>query len=280
MDWIQGDKFIELADFVYAPAERHPDDYGKLVNTLDIKAGIWLNDHLKVKPPIVYTHTFYTRQLFDVLKHTHRNIILITHNSDLHATWSETWPNRIIKWYSTNVNYERDFIESIPIGIENDRWCAKSLKKEKMQNMLCTSKTTDGWLYLNHNVKTNPAAREGIYELFEGKKWATIERGLNGSGFDSYIDNIYHHIYTACPEGNGIDTHRIWECLYMGSFPVVKRNINNSFYEGILPILFVNDWKDITLELLVNNYTRLSVMDTEALSFEYWKTKIQSYGNK
>ena len=64
----------------------------------------------------------------------------------------------------------------------------------------------------------------------------------NGDNFDGYLDNIYNHRFVLCPEGNGIDTHRLWECLYMGTIPIVKANKNVRFYED-LPILMVNEWK-------------------------------------
>ena len=27
-----------------------------------------------------------------------------------------------------------------------------------------------------------------------------------------------------CPEGNGVDTHRLWEAIYLGCVPIVKRS--------------------------------------------------------
>jgi hypothetical protein len=85
------------------------------------------------------------------------------------------------------------------------------------------------------------------------------------------------HKFMACPEGNGIDTHRTWECLYIGCIPVMKRSVFTSFFEH-LPICFVNNWEEITEDFLNKEYERISKIPwgRQELSFEYWKNKIKS----
>jgi hypothetical protein len=90
-----------------------------------------------------------------------------------------------------------------------------------------------------------------------------------------YLDDIYNHKFVLCPEGNGTDTHRIWECLYLNTIPIEKRNINNSFYED-LPICFVDDWEEITEDFLNREYERITntEYDMSKIDFKYWKQKI------
>jgi hypothetical protein len=82
-------------------------------------------------------------------------------------------------------------------------------------------------------------------------------------------------MFVLSPEGNGIDTHRLWEALVIGTIPIEKRNINNSFYSD-LPICFVNKWSDITLDFLEKEYIRIKSTnyDLNKLTFSYWKDKI------
>ena len=56
IDWIQGDKFIGVADFSYAPSKGARDDYNKLRNTLKEIRGI------------IYTHTMYIPDLFELIR--------------------------------------------------------------------------------------------------------------------------------------------------------------------------------------------------------------------
>jgi len=72
-----------------------------------------------------------------------------------------------------------------------------------------------------------------------------------------------------------MDTHRLWETLYMGSIPIVRTDINNWFYND-MPILYVNEWDEVTSDLLDAMYPIYShgVWDKNILTFEYWKNKI------
>jgi hypothetical protein len=79
-----------------------------------------------------------------------------------------------------------------------------------------------------------------------------------------------------CPEGNGMDTHRTWESLYLGAIPVERRNKNNRFYTD-LPILFVDEWEEVTEEFLRKNFWKIKLKEwnDKKLEFWYWKNKIK-----
>lgn len=267
-DYIQGQKFKSMADFIYAPKEKLPGDYDNLANTLDI-------NRLKDKN-IIYTHTMYAKQLFDIIQDLPYKFIIITHNSDENICF--TPPDNVIKWFSQNVNIIHDKIESIPIGLENDMWFPSLKKKEKIDTKTVEQKKIRNLVYMNHNISTNPAQRTKPYNILKDKAWVTTDMGNNGSEFDKYLDNVYNHSYVICPEGNGIDTHRTWECLYLGTIPIEKRNINNQFYID-LPILFVDDWEEVTEERL-SGENRFKGRDTNwnynKLLFKYWQSKVRA----
>jgi hypothetical protein len=267
MNWIQGDKFITIADFTFAPEKRLSGDYDGLANTLNLFALKEVN--------IVYTHTMYVKQLFKLISEVDRQFIIITHNSDVNIDKSFTMPKNVLKWYSQNVGIVDYKIESLPIGLENDRWFKKINKKEKMNALLLQPKIDKNLVYMNHNIYTNVEKRRFVYQLLENKDWVTVERGSNGHEFDQYLNDVYNHKFVICPEGNGMDTHRTWETLYMNTIPIEKRNINNQFYTD-LPICFVDDWEEITEEFLNRWLIGNSWQDwnMEKLDFEYWKNKI------
>lgn len=60
--------------------------------------------------------------------------------------------------------------------------------------------------------------------------------------------------YTLSPRGAGEDCHRFYEAIYLDSIPIVKRT-NTSFDKmyNIFPCLIVNEWHEVTEELLLNN---------------------------
>lgn len=241
-DYIKGERFIELADnkkICYCPTHEVP----------------YFLQHTPKEP-----------------------FILITHNSDHNIHSGYKIPHNLIHWFAQNVDRVDARIESIPIGLENDKWFKAEHKKEKMIIKLTQPREFKNFVYINHNIATNPKERAKPYVLFKDKPWCTIEKGANGSGFDGYLNNLYSHPFVICPEGNGIDTVRTWECLYMGTIPIEKRNINNQFYTD-LPILFVDDWEEVTESVLQDEYERIihTEWNLEKLNFSYWKNKILSY---
>ena len=74
--------------------------------------------------------------------------------------------------------------------------------------------------------------------------------------------------------GNGVDTHRLWEALYLGCIPIALRNRIYQHYD--LPIIQVNDWSEITLELLQKEISN----NTEHLYMDYWETRIRKEFNQ
>ena len=271
-DWIKGERFIEIADMVYKP-EVTKGDCTPLTNTFcpcDLK-----------KTNIVYTHTMYVNELFDKIRKLKScKFVVVTHNCDANVNDASILPDNVIRWFSQNVNVRHSRIESIPIGLENDRWFKDIHKKDMMLLMMGTKRKIRNWLYLNTNVATNPKERQPLYDLLEGQSWVTSEKGINGIGFPKYLSNIYTHNFVVCPDGNGIDTHRLWETLYMGSIPIVKKGVNTSFYSD-LPICFVNKWEDITREYLQVGLTAMAAIKWkwDMLNFKYWENKIKSSAN-
>ena len=60
--------------------------------------------------------------------------------------------------------------------------------------------------------------------------------------------------YALCPRGCGVDTHRFYECIYLGCIPIVIRThtVFDRMYtpDTGFPCLVVERWADVTAELL------------------------------
>ena len=285
MDWIQGDKFKGIVDFTYSPDIKISDDYDNLVNTFDLAL-------LKDKN-IVYTHIGYVQQLFKVIEGVDKKFVVVSHSCDrsvesygLRSPNGNgmtadveifTIPDNIVKWYTKNVNTTDTRVEAIPTGLENDRWFRAIDKKGLMLKKLEYPKGNHRLAYLNITKGTNLKERPQVCNLFERKPWVTVDKGYNGYKFSKYLHQIYHHKFVFSPGGNGMDSHRKWECLYMGTIPIDKRNIDNQFYTD-LPICFVDNWEDITEGFLLDEYERIKsgTWNMDKLNFSYWKDKIQN----
>jgi len=265
--FIQGDKFRDLADFTYAPAIRHVDDYDGLTNTLEI--GL-LEDY-----DIIYTHTFYAKQLFEVIQDVEKNLIVVTHNDDNEIDSSYMLPDNVIRWYAVNVQVHNPRIRSIPIGICNDRWFPWMNRKETILKQNEQQRDYRNLAYMNFDIRTSPAKRKPVYDAFKDKTWVTTRMGVNTVDYEDYIENIYNHSFVICPGGNGTSTHRTWETLYLGSIPIEKINGDNVNYTD-LPILLVNDWSEVTEEFLNEKWIEMQgkTWNLDKLNFNYWKKLI------
>ena len=62
--------------------------------------------------------------------------------------------------------------------------------------------------------------------------------------------NMTEFAFILSPFGNGMDCHRTWEALLCGCIPIVRSPVFNDLFEG-LPVLIVEKWTDISLQLLV-----------------------------
>ena len=266
MDWIQGDKFKSIADFTYSPDVKFGEDYDNLQNTFCEKRLKDVN--------IIYTHTTYVKKLFELISKLPQEFVIITHNSDINITSDYIIPPNVRKWHTTNINAFDHRLYSIPIGLENDRWYPELKKKEKMLAKLERPRGYKNLVYMNHNIKNNVSERVKPYEALVYKSYCTTRMGSNGNGFDDYLDNIYNHFFVVCPNGNGMDTHRVWETLYMGSIPIMKRDLNNMYYSH-LPILFIDEWSEINEGVLWDAHDRLYGFSyIKELEFSYWENKI------
>jgi hypothetical protein len=83
-----------------------------------------------------------------------------------------------------------------------------------------------------------------------------------------------------CCEGNGFDSHRIWEVLYQNSFPVMLETPWSTSLKWLnLSILFVKNLEELNTDLLAqflsaNQNFRAS--NTEQLWVGFWRSLIRS----
>jgi len=90
-------------------------------------------------------------------------------------------------------------------------------------------------------------------------------------------NNIANYAFVLSPFGNGMDCHRTWETLCLGSIPIVKAQCFQKLFED-LPVLIVNNWADITQELLDNTIQdfKTKTFNYDKLKLSYWVSKIRN----
>jgi len=212
--------------------------------------------------------------------------ILITHHSDYpinNHRYSQK-PACIQKWFAINVEYKSDDLIPIPLGTKTPegreyheskykiKWL--DFHKDRLKNK---EKITDV-AYCNWAVTNKSRAK--ITEKLEGNIRYKLSSGLS---FEDYIEELSSYKYIISPEGNGIDNHRTWEALYVGSIPIVTEHLIYDSWKNI-PIIQCKDYSDVNIEFLEKKLN--NSYSFNELSTKYWESyinneflKIQKYAN-
>ena len=162
----------------------------------------------------------------------------------------EQIPSNVIAIYAANCLYFSDKVIPIPYGLQrklNDQDNRLDIIDTHMQYNVEPNKL----LYMNHNIGNNTIERSGINELFGEVHWATVQ--TSSVDYPSFLSNIQNHKFTICPIGNAVDCHRNWEVLYMKRVPVMKKHPALEKIYDNFPVLFVDEYSDITQKLLMDN---------------------------
>jgi len=243
---------------------------------------IWyINPKIKLKEnDVVFCHTEVVKILFKCLRSFKnlKNLKLITHESDkkIDKSLFAKKTSNISEWYSTNVDLKTDSLISLPIGVNNfynknnfdlniqESYFKDSVPKEKYEQ-----------IFVNFTLNTNLKHRKKALNFAEklDKKNVLIDLDKD---VDKYYQNISKSKYTLAPWGNGIDTHRFWEALYMGSCPITLDHTHYSSFKNI-PGIFLKTYSNINYEDIDNRFIEFNPNEIDYLKIDYWFKKINNY---
>lgn len=272
-EFVTGDNLETLADYIFDIGNYLTGDHGrsKTSKTEQTLIDESIEEINKQKPSVLYCYGHDTHRLLNNLDKIDCKFKLMTHNSDngIMPEYEKFVDNdKIIKWFGQNNFLNNKKVVSLPIGIARKKYPHGNteLLSRYSQNIVKTS-----LCYKNFTVGTNYDERSAI-------DYITNKNGIpmsNKCEHEEYIDNISRSMFVISPPGNGIDCHRIWECLYLRTIPVVKFHpVLSQFKE--FPILFVDDWNEVTIDFLKSKLSIQTKFDTklDKLSFNFWKNLI------
>lgn len=196
-------------------------------------------------------------------------MVLITHNSDINIT-EKYKPicesSNVVLWLAQNVDYEHYKLYSIPIGLSNEGYPNGDTEYFDKVSTMDIPKTK--MLHASYSVCTNRDKRNAC---------------LDGTGivparcgdFKTYLPDLAQSRFVIAPEGNGIDTVRIWESLYVKTIPIVLDCPNIRFYRDQLPMVVLNSWAQFkNLELSEDMYKKIwDDFDPSVLTVDFYMWK-------
>ncbi len=236
-----------------------------------------LNKFTVQKNSTIFTNSYFIKNLFYYLKNfgSDLELTLITNQTDLllDKNLYRLKPQCIKRWFSINLEHEEEGLIPMPLGLSNN-YSPKNLLPEDFNNLIQMNKREKvNKMYVNFSKNTNFKERDALYENFKEKEWVIVKNPNLTKA--EYFEDLSRHAFALAPWGNGVDTHRIWEALYLGTIPVTKYHHTFSTAKN-LPIIFVNDYSEITFNLL-NQYLEefnSKKFNYEILESKYWSNLI------
>lgn len=196
----------------------------------------------------------------------------------------------LLHWFCQNVVVRHDKITCMPIGMDyhtmqsNQVW-GEITSAPRQEAILETIKQnslhyTGRLIKCYANYQFLMSTRHGMYDRQDA--YNNISKDLvyyepsKTTRLATWTKQA-DYAFVISPHGNGYDCHRTWEALILGCIPIVKKSAIDVLYED-LPVLIVNDWKDVTEELLHDTVERYKnkVFNFDKLNLKYWTDMFSS----
>jgi len=269
--------------------------FSKKENKVDVKDYVTGNKFIKLcdKYNITFCKTDNVLSGFLELKsRTDNPKIFVTHQSDYSIidAYTEHLPKGVT-WFAENCEViDNSNIIGIPNGLNNMEMVISQASKFGAYSS-CFSHLADfhnnldiQWnnlrdyknlVYMNFTPDTSFSERTYVYKMFQDKKFVTKE---NSVPHNKFAESVYNHNFVLSPRGNGYDCVRTWETIYLGSIPIIKKNNVMSHFLD-LPILFVDEWEEITESLLLKTLDEFSCRDFDMskAKMSYWDSVFAKY---
>lgn len=179
---------------------------------------------------------------------------------------------------------------SLPLGLTNDcddspvhRILGNTRHIMRAHQSTNFPKAYTGTIYVNFNASNNAATRLPILKLLQNIQNVVYgETVFSETGRIDYLSNLRSNSFVICPEGNGVDTHRLWETLYMGGIPIVQKSVYMQSLLSNLPVIQLNHWNELSdPQFLLNEWISIQnrSYNLNLLKLQYW-LGIISVGSK
>lgn len=235
---------------------------------------------------------FFT-EIISKIKGSSTVIIIESDIVELKNDWLEN--EKIKHCYTWNKPFEHNKLSSIPIGLNYHRqgdvmknWLENQNEELNEKKLLCVNyspHTNSVRGQLVEKAKNEWNSFCSILEFIDPTNVYWKESKIEGKikidvSNPKCYDVMKEYKFILSPPGEGEDTHRTWEALYVGCIPIVKSSNLNELYKD-LPVLIVEDWSLITQDFLENEYKKIQktkeddCYNMDKLYLPYWIKYIQ-----
>lgn len=181
-------------------------------------------------------------------------VVIVAHNGDAdgisptHLFFSH---NKLRALFSQNCDGNHAKMTCIPIVLENRRWPRNGMVPEMLAGAMVGNlhglspadvvSIDEAYIAVScFTPGTYPSERVPLAEMINDSDMAWIDQNCRHDAFHFYR-KILASAAVIAPRGNGKDTHRSWESLYLGRVVVTLSSSMDRLWEG-LPVLLLRNW--------------------------------------
>ncbi len=214
---------------------------------------------------------YYLQKIIEILEQ--KNIKLYFYLMDEpnidHNVINKLLPYSIDIFLQNNTIHDNPKIHLMPIGVADGTELIQTQKYLVDEGLNSREKK---YLCLLCFSYSHPERKKCEYIL--GNKKFVLNLGGNNYGigvkvpYQLNFEKTHETFYILSPTGCGEATHRFYEAIYFDAIPIVKKT-NTPFDKiyNIFPCMVVNDWNDVTEELLLQQK-------------DYYINKLKEFKNK
>lgn len=176
----------------------------------------------------------------------------------------EDVPANLTRWFVNNLDISHPRMELLPFGLNPD-----GIGKTLLPGFVGRPKK--GLLYVNFQNYTTE--RVNLKRFFRHSPWVTFREDAN-LPVDQFLAEVAEHKFVLSPNGNGLDCYRNYECMYLGSFPILSRShFSETLLSWGLPIVLAENFYGLTEESLENTWGQIKgrPFHRERVSLGYWR---------
>jgi hypothetical protein len=235
-----------------------------------------------------------------ILPNITNNFVLVSGDSDLcvpkealnqEETFRLLRASLLLKWFAQNTRIEGNYkIIQMPIGLDyhtiltnpSNHWRLPDegylpiQQEEILTNIIKESKPffeRISKIYINFTFSNDRFnQRKSALNIIPNE---LLEINTDFIPRTNTWKNMSQYSFVLSPTGIGLDCHRTWEALVLGCIPIVCVKEFKTLFED-LPVLLVNDWSDVTQELLdktIEDFKNRE-FNNNKLTLTYWTQQI------
>jgi hypothetical protein len=135
---------------------------------------------------------------------------------------------------------------------------------------------------VSFSPNTHRTRRVALRHALKSRYCEVIEPEFSVSGRQRALNHSATSLGVACPRGNGMDTHRLWETFYVGSIPIVAEgDYPRALLDGSgLPYLVIEDWSHLSRASTIDKLEEISGTPEkvlERLDINFWRQRLERF---